>query len=208
MLCDWDKDTGLIDMKTLHPDVLTDIATAKEMADFVIVCPHWGTEYTFVPSDTQKTFAKQMTEAGADLIIGTHPHVIQPVEWVRADNGKEALCFYSLGNYVSSQYDSESMLEAMAWVTFEVDKDSVKIVEKETGAIPMVYQYKARNRFENVYFLDEYTEELARKHNIHNNGGTNHTLENLTKWADDVLGEWALPSKLVFENSIPEEFWK
>ena len=208
MLCNWDRNTGRIDMTTLHPDVLTDIAKAKEMADVVVVCPHWGTEYTFVPSTYQKKFAKQMTEAGADLIIGTHPHVIQPVEWVKGNNGTEALCFYSLGNYVSSQYDPESMLEAMAWVTFEVTEDSVTILESETGAIPMVYQYKENNRFENVYFLDEYTEELAKQHWIHHNGGTTHTYENLKNWAEQVLGEWMLYSKDVFRDSISPELWK
>ena len=208
MLCNWDKTTGMIDMTTLHPDVLTDIAKAKEMADVVIVCPHWGTEYTFVPSSYQKKFAKQMTEAGADLIIGTHPHVIQPVEWIEASNGNEALCFYSLGNYVSSQNDPESMLEAMAWVTFEVEEESVSILESETGAIPMVYQYKENNRFENVYFLDEYTEELAKSHGIHYNGGTTHTFENLKNWAEQVLGEWMLYSKDVFRDSIAPELWR
>ena len=209
MLCDWDKQTGMIDFRTIHPDVLTDIATAKKMADVVIVCPHWGNEYTFVPTIYQEAFAKQMTEAGADLIIGTHPHVIQPVEWIQGDNGNLALCYYSLGNYVSTQYNPKSMLEAMAWVTFEVDEDSVKIVEEETGAIPMVYQYKAEyNRFENVYFLDEYTEELAQSHGIHIHGGSEHTLANLKQWAEDVLGDWMLSSEDVLKKRVEYELWK
>lgn len=209
MLCDWDRNTGMIDFKTLHPDVLTDIAKAKEMADVVIVCPHWGTEYTFVPSSYQLKFAKQMTEAGADLIIGTHPHVIQPVEWVRGDNGNQALCYYSLGNYVSTQYNPKSMLEAMAWVTFEVEDGSVKIAEEETGAIPMVYQFSPNyNRFENVYFLDEYTEELAQAHGIHIHGGTEHTLTNLQTWAEEVLGDWLLDSQDVLKDNVDYEMWK
>ena len=208
MLCDWDTTTGMINMTKLHPDVLTDIAAAKELADVVVVCPHWGTEYTFVPSSYQQKFAEQMTEAGADLIIGTHPHVIQPVEWVKADNGNRALCYYSLGNYVSSQYDPESMLEAMAWVTFEVKEGVVEILETETGAIPMVYQYTTNNRFENVYFLDEYSEELAKAHGIHANGGVTHTFENLKTWAEEVLGEWILNSKDVFRDSIGIELWR
>lgn len=205
MLCNWDTATGSIDFTTLHPDVLTDIATAKQMADVVVVCPHWGTEYTFVPSAYQKQFAKQMTEAGADLIIGTHPHVIQPVEWVEGDNGNRALCYYSLGNYVSSQYDPKNMLEAMAWVTFETDGMEVRIVEEETGAIPMVYQFvTVYNHYENVYFLDDYTESLAQAHGIHTHGGSEHTLENLERWANEVLGDWRLGAREVFldENNL------
>ena len=209
MLCDWNKSTGAINFTKLHPDVLTDIATAKEMADVVIVCPHWGTEYTFVPSSYQKKFAQQMTEAGADLIIGTHPHVIQPVEWIKVENGNQALCFYSLGNYVSTQQDPKCMLEAMAWVTFVVEDDEVKILAEETGAIPMVCQYTSGPvRLEQVYFLDEYTKELAKSHGIHAFNGADYTLENLQLWAREVLGDWMLFSDTVFQERIEVQYWK
>lgn len=209
MLCNWDKSTGLINFTTLHPDVLTDIATAEQMADVVIVCPHWGTEYTFVPSSYQQKFAKQMTEAGADLIIGTHPHVVQPVEWIESENGNQALCYYSLGNYVSTQQDEEPMLEAMAWVTFVVEEDSVEILEEETGVIPMVCQYTSGPvRHQNVYFLDEYTEELAASHGIHAFGGEDFTLSNLNLWAEEVFGDWLLYSEDVFQERIDYNYWK
>lgn len=208
MLCDWDENTGMIDFRTIHPDVLTDIAKAKEMADVVVVCPHWGNEYTFVPSIYQKTFAKQMTEAGADLIIGTHPHVIQPVEWVVGENGNRALCYYSLGNYVSTQYKPTTMLEAMAWVTFEVNGETIKILEEETGAIPMVYQFAPGHSYENVYFLDEYTEELAQAHGIQVHGESGLSLANLQKWSKEVLGEWVLSSEDALKEKITHEMWK
>lgn len=208
MLCDWDKGTGKLDFKTIHPDVLTDIKKAKQMADVVVVCPHWGNEYTFVPTVYQKQFAQQMTEAGADLIIGTHPHVIQPVEWIEAENGNRALCYYSLGNYVSTQYKPATMLEAMAWVVFEADEESVTIVEDESGAIPMVYHYKQGHQFENVYFLDEYSEELAQQHGIVYHGEPGFSYENLEKWANEVLGEWRLPYREVFRDCIKPEMWR
>lgn len=209
MLCDWNKDTGKIYYTRLHPEVLADIQTAKAMADVVIVCPHWGTEYSFVPTSYQKKFAQQMTDAGADLIIGTHPHVIQPVEWIEAENGDRALCYYSLGNYVSTQQNSKSMLEAMAWVTFVVEEDSVEILAEETGAIPMVCQYTSGPvRLEKVYFLDEYTEEQAKEHGIHAFGAEDYTLSNLQMWAREVLGDWMLFSENVFQERIEAEYWK
>lgn len=208
MLCDWNTKTGKIDFKTIHPDVLTDIQKAKQMADVVVVCPHWGNEYTFVPTVYQKKFAKEMTEAGADLILGTHPHVIQPVEWIEADNGNKSLCYYSLGNYVSTQYKPATMLEAMAWVVFEVDDESVRIVEEESGAIPMVYQYKESHEFENIYFLDEYTKELSQKHGIIVHGEEGFSYDNLQKWADEVLGEWRLQYQEVFRDCIKPEMWR
>lgn len=198
MLCNWDENNGRMDFTTIHPQVLADIQTAEELADVVIVCPHWGTEYTTSPSKYQKEFAMQMTEAGADLIIGTHPHVVQPVEWVESENGNRALCYYSLGNYVSTQKNGLSMLEAMAWVTFRVKEDGIEITEDKTGVLPMVCHYKSGPvRLQNVYLLEEYTEELAAAHGIHQYGGVNLTLNDLQMWSTETLGEAALMKEQV-----------
>lgn len=196
MLCAWDENSGAIDFTTIHPDVLTEIEEASKQADVVIVCPHWGTEYTTKPSQYQKEFAKQMTQAGADLIIGTHPHVVQPVEWVESENGNKALCYYSLGNYVSTQKDAISMLEAMAWVTFRVKENGVEIVEDKTGVYPMVCQYTSGPvRIEGVYLLETYTQEMADSHGIRNYGNVNLKLEDLQVWSEEILGEWVLSAK-------------
>lgn len=196
MLCAWDENSGAIDFTTIHPDVLTEIEEASKQADVVIVCPHWGTEYTTKPSQYQKEFAKQMTQAGADLIIGTHPHVVQPVEWVESENGNKALCYYSLGNYVSTQKDAISMLEAMAWVTFRVKENGVEIVEDKTGVYPMVCQYTSGPvRIEGVYLLETYTQEMADSHGIRNYGNVNLKLEDLQAWSEEILGEWVLSAK-------------
>lgn len=196
MLCAWNQDNGRIDFTSLNPQVLEDIKRAKELADVVMVFPHWGTEYMLTPSGYQKEFAKQMAEAGADLIVGTHPHVIQPVEWVESENGNKALCFYSLGNYVSTQKGPQSMLEAMAWVTFLVKEDGVEILEDKTGAIPMVNHYNSGPvRTEGVYLLENYTEEQAARHGILNYGGVRLKLDELQTWSTQVLGEWILTSE-------------
>ena len=138
MLCDVDESNGRIDFETLNKQVLLDISEAKTLADIVIVCPHWGTEYSTTPSSTQEKFAMQMTEAGADIIIGTHPHVVQPVKWIEATNGNRALCYYSLGNYVSTQKNGQSMLEGMAWITFHVTK-TVYLFRKIRQALSLWY---------------------------------------------------------------------
>ena len=197
MLCAWNEKTGVIDFTTIHPDVLTDIKKAEQMADVVIVCPHWGAEYTTVPTRYQEEFAMQMTEAGADVIIGTHPHVVQPVEWIESENGNRALCYYSLGNYVSGQDRALSMLEAMAWVTFGVEEGQVVLLEEETGVIPMVCHYQHGPRNHQVYFLDDYTAELANSHGVRQFGAY-LSYEDLLKWTDEILGDWVLDSKNVF----------
>lgn len=200
MLCAYNNSSRLLDFTTLHEDVLTDIDRAEQMADIVVVCPHWGTEYTTTPSRYQENFAMQMTEAGADLIIGTHPHVVQPVEWIEAENGNKSLCFYSLGNYVSTQKQTLCMLEAMAWVTFRMTENGIVLVEEKTGVLPMVCHYNAMPvRLESVYFLEDYTEEQAAKHGIKQYGGVTLVLSDLLGWSEEVFGEWALSKETVKE---------
>lgn len=198
VLCDYNAKSGVMDFTTISPQVLEEIKRADELADAVIVCPHWGTEYSTSVSSYQKKFAEQMAEAGADLIIGAHPHVVEPVEWIKAENGNEALCFYSLGNYVSTQKDPISMLEAMAWVTFIVKEDggtkTVTVSHDNSGAIPLVLQYRSSPvRIQGVYPLEDYTEELAAAHGIRGYGyGVLH-LSDLQKWSEEILGDFALP---------------
>ncbi len=200
MLCDYDEKTRLIDFTSLHEDVLTDIAAAEAQADFVVVCPHWGTEYQTKPSKYQQEFALQMTEAGADIILGTHPHVVQPVEWVEAANGNKALCYYSLGNYVSTQKEALCMLEAMAWITIHVDEEGPYIVQEETGVLPMVCHYNAMPvRLESVYLLEDYTEEQAASHGIKTYGGVKLRLSDLSEWTTEVFEGWVLSADQILQ---------
>lgn len=75
-----------------------------ETQDFIIVCIHWGNEYERKESRYQKALAKQLFEAGADLIIGSHPHVVQSAyHYTDTTTQREALVVYSLGNYISNQ---------------------------------------------------------------------------------------------------------
>ncbi len=80
------------------PTVLADIATARAQAEVVVVLVHWGVEYADAPTVEQRDWARQMIAAGASLVIGNHPHVIQPVEALDA-----GLVAYSLGNFVFDQ---------------------------------------------------------------------------------------------------------
>lgn len=190
VLCNYDE-RGHMDYTTIRPAVLEEIKEADQNADFVIVCPHWGTEYAKTPSSYQEKFAKQMTEAGADVILGTHPHVPQPIEHVIAENGNRSLCYYSLGNYLSTQKNGLSMLEGMAYITFHKTENDCYIDYDRTGVYPIVCQYSSNPvRFKGVYYLNEYTEELAKSHGIHSYGGVNLTLADLQKWSQEIFGDW------------------
>ncbi|MFY0545208.1 CapA family protein [Brevibacillus sp. H7] len=85
-----------------------DIARARALgADFVAVALHFGAEYQRMPNDSQRTIADLCLQYGADLILGAHPHVVQPYEWrtVTLENGQQHTGFvaYSLGNFISAQ---------------------------------------------------------------------------------------------------------
>lgn len=83
--------------------ILEDIVEAKDQdADFIIALMHWGVEYAEEPNEKQREFAEMMAEAGVDLILGSHPHVIQPSEIIEMTD-RETFVIYSLGNFISNQ---------------------------------------------------------------------------------------------------------
>ncbi len=101
-------------------DVAADIAAARRQADVVIVLPHWGVEYEQYPQSEQRAWAAALIDAGADLVIGNHAHVIQPVETF-AQGGVVA---YALGNFVFDQ----GALERRQGVVFEAIFRGSKLV--------------------------------------------------------------------------------
>jgi poly-gamma-glutamate capsule biosynthesis protein CapA/YwtB (metallophosphatase superfamily) len=90
---------NLIDL----PKISKDIELAKEISDVVVVSLHFGNEYQRMPSEEQKQIATAVIGAGADLILGHHPHVLQPMEWIETENGNKGFVVYSLGNFLSGQ---------------------------------------------------------------------------------------------------------
>ncbi len=83
-------------------EALPALRAARAAADVVVVSVHWGNEYQHQPSSRQREAARELVGAGADLIIGHHPHVLQPLAWVEAE-GRKGLVAYSLGNFISNQ---------------------------------------------------------------------------------------------------------
>lgn len=201
LLCARDESSGAMDYTTLNPKVLTDIEAASQTADIVVVCPHWGTEYQTTPSSYQQQFALEMTQAGADVIIGTHPHVPQPIEVITAPNGNQSLCYYSLGNFVSTQQNVESMLEGMAWLTWHVSEDGITLDKTRTGVIPLVCHYSASPvRIKTICPLEEYTQEMAAKHGIISYGGVSFSLSDLQSQSAGTFGDWVLQKNSVLSN--------
>lgn len=147
------------------------IAKAEELADFTIVCPHWGNEYELGVVSSQKKWAKIFLENGVDLVIGTHPHVIEPIEVLTdEETGHTMLVYYSIGNFcnwTSSSGDgiANRMVGGMAEITIGVDDLGEPFIT-EYGVEPVVCHLEEGINGVTVYFLDDYTEELAEKNEI------------------------------------------
>ncbi len=146
-----------------------DVNEARKNADIIIAYPHWGQEYNMTVTSYMKKCTNMFSELGVDIVIGTHPHVIAPVEWVtNKQTGKKMLVYYSLGNYVSFQDTSTpKMLEGMAQFTLKKKDGKVTIVNPKF--MPMVNYLTRREGEERlfditVYPLKDYTEEMAKKH--------------------------------------------
>jgi poly-gamma-glutamate capsule biosynthesis protein CapA/YwtB (metallophosphatase superfamily) len=100
------------------------ISDAKKNADVVIVMPHWGIEYQHIINQTQKSFAHQFIDAGADIVVGSHPHVVEGIEIY-----KNKPIFYSLGNLVFDQYFSTDTQEGMMIrLNFIGDKETIYLL--------------------------------------------------------------------------------
>jgi len=144
-----------------------EIDALRPLCEFLIVSMHWGEEYSYEYNKQQKNLAAFLAEHLVDLVIGHHPHVIQPIEYIERPDGKLMLCYYSLGNLISAQTQTRTMLGAMAYIklrkTLEPNGEAA-IEFFDVGAIPLVTHFERNLSGLMVYPLYTYTEELAEKH--------------------------------------------
>jgi 2',3'-cyclic-nucleotide 2'-phosphodiesterase (5'-nucleotidase family) len=105
------------DQATQITDLIKKIKKEK-LADIVLVLPHWGVEYQHDPAAAQKKHAKLFAEAGADAIIGSHPHVLQPAEKLTTTDKREVFVVYSLGNFLAYQKDIDRKTSAIVYLEF------------------------------------------------------------------------------------------
>lgn len=162
------------------------LASAEENADVTLVIAHWGNEYVYEPTAWQRDMAQFLADNGADVIIGGHPHVIEPLEYISTDRC-EVPVFWSIGNFISGQSEVPRMLGMLAEVTFHKDADGVVTVT-ETKATPVVTHISTYSEEFKVYLLDDYTEELCSQHRLRRTRGTEMSLSNLWNLWDTVMG--------------------
>lgn len=146
--------------------IKSDVAAAREAADIVIVSMHWGVEYQAEPNAEQQRLAQLVADAGADIIIGTHPHVVQTAAMLDAADGRRVPVFYSLGNLISAQNKPATMLGALAEVDMTYDTADGTLTIDYMGVVPVVNHFTGSYDDITVYPLAEYTDELAAQHGV------------------------------------------
>lgn len=125
-----------------------DIEKIRENVDVIFVAMHWGNEYQFTPSSEQEEIANELAKLGVNVIIGSHPHVVQPIEFI-----DETLVVYSLGNFISGQNNIQNQIGLLATLTIEkevVDDELVEIKIKDVTG-DLVYTSRSNYRNYTVY---------------------------------------------------------
>ena len=156
-----------VDMLDDLDTIAANVEAAQEKADITICYVHMGNEYATAPSAEQREVAERLIDAGADVVIGSHVHVVQPMEEVTTAAGNKGIVYFSLGNFASNQADVENMLGGAAVLTIAKVPDkngslSTSVVSHEFVPVFCHYDYDTTQ----MYFLDDYTDELASSHFI------------------------------------------
>lgn len=176
-------------------DLITDdVKRAQEISDFVVVASHWGTEYKMSPNDMQLKYAQLMADLEVDAVIGSHPHVIQPVEWVEGTTGHQTLVAYSLGDVVSSAITDKTLLGGSIQFDFVLNGEHRTIENIHFEPNVIFYETDSTNGIEprtdfEVIKLEDFTSEHEQRHALNGYQGNIVTKDYFTGMVEDVISE-------------------
>ncbi|MCL2634888.1 MAG: CapA family protein [Oscillospiraceae bacterium] len=149
--------------------MINEITRAGEISDVCVVFLHWGVENSSVISDVQRQTAQKLVDAGADIIIGTHPHVLRDIEILERSDGSKAVVAYSLGNLIGAQYIPQTMIGGLLKFDIIVNSETRQVEFENVHIIPIITHYD-RSWNIRIYLLEEYTAELAALHGVRAHG--------------------------------------
>lgn len=120
--------------------IRAEIEAAKAESDIVLVFAHWGTEYVELPDDFQKKWTQVFLECGVDVVVGTHPHTIQPYEILCGQDGHEMLVYYSIGNFVSAQYEQSCVKGGVAQFRISLTTDGYRVTQYSLQPLAITHE--------------------------------------------------------------------
>lgn len=165
---------------------------AREEADFIIAFPFWGEQNSMDYTQEQERQAQFLADNGVDLIIGSYPHVVEPVKWITAENGDRTLVYYSLGNFQSIQNTVENMLGGQANVTISKEEDGTHISDYSLDFVVTHYEQKESSEYYDIvttYPLADYTSDLAARHGMSVSGNEEFNLASLQGLSSQILSK-------------------
>lgn len=174
-LSDLPNDYYAVPIPSSQEELAADVAAAREVADVVVVYLHDGIEYTHEPSEEQRSFAQWCADEGVDLMIGSHCHWIQSMEWVTRASGAEGvdnnedksgnqmLAVYGLGDFLSGYHNNpECVLSGMFSCTFVRHGDEVRV--EDVVWTPLIEHWEGSEDY--VIPVRDYSDELARRNEL------------------------------------------
>lgn len=174
-------------------DWLSDVLKqAREEADFIIAFPFWGEQNSMDYTQEQERQAQFLADNGVDLIIGSYPHVVEPVKWITAENGDRTLVYYSLGNFQSIQNTVENMLGGQANVTISKEEDGTHISDYSLDFVVTHYEQRESSEYYDIvttYPLADYTSDLAARHGMSVSGNDEFDLASLQGLSSQILSK-------------------
>lgn len=165
---------------------------AREEADFIIAFPFWGEQNSMDYTQEQERQAQFLADNGVDLIIGSYPHVVEPVKWITAENGDRTLVYYSLGNFQSIQNTVENMLGGQANVTISKEEDGTHISDYSLDFVVTHYEQRESSEYYDIvttYPLADYTSDLAARHGMSVSGNEEFNLASLQGLSSQILSK-------------------
>ncbi len=136
------------------------IRETKANSDFLIVFPHWGTEYNLGTDEQQARETAFLADLGVDLVIGAHPHVVEPVMAVERPDGEKMLVYYSLGNFQSYQNREARLIGGMAQVEIVMDGEGAGIRDFDMEFMMTDYRFSGRGTGEFFDLITTYPWEM------------------------------------------------
>ena len=165
---------------------------AREEADFIIAFPFWGEQNSMDYTQEQERQAQFLADNGVDLIIGSYPHVVEPVKWITAENGDRTLVYYSLGNFQSIQNTVENMLGGQANITISKEEDGTHISDYSLDFVVTHYEQRESSEYYDIvttYPLADYTSDLAARHGMSVSGNDEFDLASLQGLSSQILSK-------------------
>jgi poly-gamma-glutamate synthesis protein (capsule biosynthesis protein) len=165
---------------------LDEIVRLRPLVDYLVVFPHWGEEYKKKPHVEQIRLARAWSDAGADVIIGAHPHVIQQITRRTTTDGRAVPIFYSLGNFIFDQYFSFDTTHGIAVeIELPLIQKTQKISDSKASTTPALHEIAKYAQYKILPFSS-----VGTKVSIPSSTSTARIFEDIEKVSGTSTWEW------------------